>query len=337
MLNRRHVINRLAVAAVSVTATLSFPSLAVAQYDGANFPSKPITIIAHTGAGSSTDIFARQLAKAAEPVFGQPVVVVNRPGGSGATQMALLEGSNPDGYTVGVNTISHVTAMQTNLSGVFDIDDFAWISLNQFDPFVTVVAADSPYESLADFVDAGVQLAHDGGDRIKVGGFGTVGAAHNIAFNILADKAEMPFTWVGFEGGPQAMTALLGGHIDAVNTNPGPALQFVESGRVRVLGVLDDRRLESLPDVPTYAEAGFPVDTSWKQVRGLYGDKDIPEDIQEKLAQGFFKAMQAPEFRQYMQTAGLTVGDLGPERYTQFIHKIDQTAGDWIKRLESEQ
>ncbi|MVW72727.1 tripartite tricarboxylate transporter substrate binding protein [Bordetella sp. 15P40C-2] len=295
----------------------------------ASFPTKPITIVVHTGPGSSTDIFARELAMAAEPVFGKPVVVVNRPGGSGATQMALLKEAKPDGYTVGVNTASHLTAMRTNLKDVYKWQDFSWITLNQLDPYITVVAADSPYKTLSDLVEAGKKP----GTTLKVGGFGTVGAAHNIAFNMLAEKADMPMTWVSYTGGPQAMTALLGKHIDVVNTNPGPALQFAEAGRVRVLGILDDQRASSLPDTPTYKEAGYDVNTSWKQIRGIFGPKDIPMDIQEKLAAGFFKAMEAPSFQKYMETSAQIAGDKKTVEYAAFVDEMDQVGYKWLQQL----
>jgi len=314
---------------VAVTSALLVPGLVAKAQAAASFPDKPITIVVHTGPGSSTDIFARELAMAAEPVFGQPVVVVNRPGGSGATQMALLKEAKPDGYTVGVNTASHLTAMRTNLKDVYKWQDFSWITLNQLDPYITVVSADSPYKTLKDLFDAGKEA----GASLKVGGFGTVGAAHNIAFNMLADEASTPFTWVSYTGGPQAMTALLGKHIDAVNTNPGPALQFAEAGRVRVLGILDDQRAGSLPDTPTYTEAGYKVDTTWKQIRGIYGPKDIPMDVQEKLAAGFFKAMEAPSFQKYMDVSAQIAGDKSTTEYTEFIDQMDQIGYEWLKKL----
>jgi len=316
-------------AMVTVASTLLI-GLATTVQAADDFPSKPITILVHTGPGSSTDIFARELAMAAEPVFGKPVVVVNRPGGSGATQMALLKEAKPDGYTVGVNTASHLTAMRTNLKDVYKWQDFAWISLNQLDPYITVVSADSPYKTLQDLFEAGKKS----GSTLKVGGFGTVGAAHNIAFNMLAHEADTPFTWVSYTGGPQAMTALLGKHIDAVNTNPGPALQFAESGRVRVLGILDDQRADSLKDTPTYKEAGYNVDTTWKQIRGVYGPKDIPLEIQEKLAAGFFKAMEAPSFKKYMDVSAQIAGDKGTTEYAAFIDQMDQLGYEWLKKLE---
>lgn len=293
-----------------------------------DFPAKPITIVAHTAAGSSTDLFARELAQAASPIFGKPVVVVNRPGGSGATQMALISSAQPDGYTVGVNTASHVTAMLTNLKGTYTPADFSWIVLNQVDPYVLAVHADSPYESLKDLVDAAKQ-----GERIRIGGYGAVGASHNIAVQILADEADMPITWVSYPGSGDAATAVLGKHIEAASINPGGTLSFVEAGRLRILGVMSESRVSSLPYVPTYAEAGYKVDPSWKQIRGLYGPRGMPDEIKKKLADGFLKAMEAPRFKDYMARAGLEAGNLGPDEYPQFIDRIDKTTQQWLAKL----
>src|SRR5690606_1425013 len=151
-------------------------------------------------------------------------------------------------------------------------------------------------------------------------------------FNLLAEKADLPFTWVSYTGGPQAMTALLGKHIDVVNTNPGPALQFAAAGRVRILGILNESRVDSLPDTPTYAEAGYPVDATWKQIRGIFGPKDIPMDIQKKLADGFFKAMQTPAFQKYMKETAQIAGDKGPDQYPAFIQKMDAIGSVWLKK-----
>lgn len=289
------------------------------------FPSKPVTIIAHTGPGSSTDIFARELARLSEPFLGQTVVVENKPGGSGAAQMGELIAAAPDGYTVGVNTLSHLTAWETNLKGVYSWEDFSWIALAQLDPYVVVVNADSPYQTLQELADSGKTL--------NVGGFGTVGTAHNIAFSILAEAAGIEFNWVPFEGGQQAMTALMGNHIDVVNTNPAPMLQFAEADRVRPLGVLSDERLESLPDVPTYAEAGFDVDTGWQQVRGIYGPPDMDPAVMQTLADAFLKAMASDEFAAYMLETGQVAGDLGPEEYRAFIGEQSEVATSWLSRL----
>jgi tripartite-type tricarboxylate transporter receptor subunit TctC len=296
----------------------------------AAFPEKPVTLIAHTAPGSSTDIFARELARAASPILGQPVVVVNRPGGSGATQMAALKAAAPDGYTIGVNTISHLTNMETNLRGVYSWSDFSWITLAQFDPYIWAVAANSPHKTLKDLVD---YAKKNQGKKINVGGFGPVGSAHNIAFQLLAEQAGIEFNWVAYPGGAQAMTALLGGHIDVVNTNPGPAQQFAEAGRIRGLAVLDDQRVPDFPNVPTAAEAGFPLDSSWKQVRGVYGPKGVPTDVQKKLADVFLKAMKTPDFAEYMKNSGQQYGNMGPQQYTDYIQREVKLIQGWTDKL----
>lgn len=321
-----HKFIKLAAAGTMLAGVFSFLPAQAESVD--SFPSKPITIVAHTGAGSSTDLFARELALAAEEVFGQPVVVTNRPGGGGATQMAILSSAKPDGYTVGVTTATHVTAMLTNLKGTYSPDDFAWIVLSQLDPYILAVHADSPYQSLDDIVKAA-----KAGTNLKIGGYGAVGSAHNVHVNLFADAAGIPFTWVSYPGAGDATTAVLGKHIDVVSANPGGTLPFVEGKRVRVLGILNEERISSLPDVPTYAEAGYEVDTSWKQLRGIYGPKDIPMEIQEKLADGFFKAMQSPRFQAYMKQAALEQGTYGPKEFPEFIDSMGGTATKWLTKL----
>lgn len=291
------------------------------------FPSKPITIIAHTGPASSTDIFARELARAAEPILGQTIVVENRAGGGGATQMAALKRAQPDGYTVGVFTISHLTAWRTNLKGVYSWRDFDWVSLNQHDPYVLIVGADSPIKSIADLAARSKQ------SKVKIGGYGNVGSAHNIALNILAEAAGIDFDWVTYPGGSEGLSAVVGGHIDAYNSNPGPVLQLAEAGRVRVLGISAEERLPALPDTPTYREAGYDVDSEWEQLRGLYAPKGVPEPVLNKLGNAFIQAMKDPAFQAYLERSGQHAGTLVGADFAAFVEKQDARAGEWLERV----
>lgn len=300
--------------------------------DAQDFPTRPITIVAHTGPGSSTDVFARELARNAEPILGQPIVIENHAGGGGAAQMAYLRSASPDGYTVGINTLSHLTAMESNLRGVFKWEDFSWIALAQLDPYVVVVRADSPYQTLDELVEAA-----KGGAELNVGGFGTPGSAHHIAFALFAEAAGIDFNWIPFDGGPQAMTALLGGHVDVVNTNPAPMLQFAESGRVRPLALSSAEPLPSMPDLKTYSQLGYDVDSEWQQIRGVFGPPDMPAEISQVLADAFLEAMHTPEFEKYMTTTGQVAGDMGPEDYTGYIDAQSQLAESWLARLTSGQ
>lgn len=293
------------------------------------FPTKPITLITHTKAGSPTDVMVRQLGRAAEPILGQPVVVVNKPGGSGAAQMASLRSAAPDGYTLGACTPTHVGAMQGPLKEKFSVQDFCWLCRIEIDPYIIIVRSDKPWKNLKEFVD----FARKNPGKLKVGGYGAVGSGHNIAFNIFAKAAGIQVIWTPYEGTNDAVTAVLGGHVDAANSNPGQVTQFVEAQKLRVLGVMSGKRLPGLPDVPTYGEAGYPVETGWDQFRGIFGRKEIPESIQEKISQVFLQAAQTSAFVDYLKKTQMTDGSMDRKTFTDFIHKQEKLTIYWYKEL----
>ena len=293
------------------------------------FPTKPITIISHTAAGSPTDLMARQLGKAAEPLLGQPVVVENKPGGSGAMQVASLLSSPADGYTLAAVTPTQIGAWESTLKGKFNIDQFAWISRVEIDPYILVVQAESQWKTLKDFVD----YAKKNPNKLRVGGYGSVGSGHNVAFNILAKAGGFQAVWMPYEGTNAAVTALLGGHIDAANSNPGQVAQQVEAGKLRILGIMAEKRLKDLPDVPTYAEAGYPVDAGWSQFRGIFGRKGIPQPIQAQLSEVFLKAIKSPSFQDYLKKTNQEDGSMGLAAFTEFIQGQKKLTAEWYQAL----
>jgi tripartite-type tricarboxylate transporter receptor subunit TctC len=293
------------------------------------FPTKPITIISHTAAGSPTDLMARQLGKAAEPLLGQPVVVENKPGGSGAMQVASLLSSPADGYTLAAVTPTQIGAWESTLKGKFNIDQFAWISRVEIDPYILVVQADSPWKTLKEFVE----YAKKNPNKLRVGGYGSVGSGHNVAFNILAKAGGFQAVWMPYEGTNAAVTALLGGHIDAANSNPGQVTQQVEAGKLRILGVMAEKRLKDLPDVPTYAEAGYSVDSGWSQFRGIFGRKGIPQPVQAKLSEVFLKAIKSPPFQDYLKKTSQEDGSMDLTAFTEFIQGQRKITAQWYQEL----
>jgi len=153
--------------------------------------------------------------------------------------------------------------------------------------------------------------------KLSVSGYGSVGSGHNVAWNIFADTAGVKANWTPYESTGDAVTALLGKHVDIANSNPGQVSQHVKAGKLRILGVMSDKRLESFPDVPTYAEAGFKVDTSWAQFRGIYGPAGISQDAATKLSSAFAKAMQTAKFKKYMKDSELEDGSMDDKKYTE--------------------
>ncbi len=307
--------------ALAVTATAAVTSMTWAQAEDWK-PEGPVNIVLHTKPGGGVDVFARTLAKELEPIIGQDIIVVNAPGGGGATQMVALRGAKPDGLTLGVNTVTHFTGMLTNLRGTFSPDDFSWIALAQIDPIMFFANSDSPLNNMNDLVE----LAKKNDGRVNIGGFGPVGSMQNIGMKMLEEAAGVKFNWVAFESTPDIIAAVLGGHVDVGVSNLGPALEFFQAGRLKGLGVLGDNRLKTLPDMKTFGEQGYEVDASWLQVRGVFGPKDMPLELQQQIADAIHKAMASESYQKYARTAGVEDSDFGPVEYADFVKRLVKVA-----------
>lgn len=285
-------------------------------------PSGPVEFVLHTKPGGGVDVYTRTLAKELEPLIGQPVVVVNAPGGGGATQMAKVRAAKADGLTLGVNTVTHFTGMLTNLKGTFSPSDFDWIALSQVDPILFFAASDSPLNNMKDLVE----LAKQRNGEINIGGFGPVGSMQNIALTMLEKEAGVTFNWVAFESTPDIIAAVLGGHVDVGVSNLGPALEFFTANRVKGLGVLGDNRLATVPDMQTWAEQGYNVDTSWLQVRGVFGPKGMPIELQQQISDAIHKAMATESYQTYARASGVEDSSFGPAEYADFVKRLVKLA-----------
>lgn len=281
-------------------------------------PEGPVELILHTKPGGGTDVFARTLAAALEPEIGQSLVVVNAPGGGGATQMSRIRAAEPDGLTLGANTVTHFTNMLTNLRGTFSPDDFSWIALAQIDSSILFVRKDSPLNDLSDLIE----LAKEKEGEVNIGGFGPVGSFPNITIAMLEEATGVTFNWVAFESSPDISAAVLGGHVDVGINSLGPVVDLFNAGRLKGLGVLADERLTTLPEMQTWAEQGIEADTSWQQIRGIYGPKGVPLELQQKIANAFHKAMQSESYQTYAKAAGVQNSGMGPEEYEAFVGRL---------------
>jgi tripartite-type tricarboxylate transporter receptor subunit TctC len=292
-------------------------------FAASDWPTKSVNVLMHTKPGGTSDIFIRTLAQSLEPEIGQTLNIINAPGGGGATQMSRIAAATPDGYTIGINTLSHFTNMLTNLKGTFTPDDFSWIATVQEDPIIFFVKADSDIKSLDDLI----KKAKENPGGVNIGGFGSIGSMQNIGSSMFENAAGIKLNWVAFNATPDIITSLLGDHIEVGITNGGPLKPFIESGRVRGIGVLGPSRLDKpLENILTFGEQGVDVDTSWVQVRGVYGPKGIPMEVQQKIADAFHKAMKAESYQKYRESTGVTDSWLGPKEYSAFVSKIMATA-----------
>jgi len=259
------------------------------------FPEKPITIVVHAAAGGGSDIFSRTLAAAndKDKFLPQPIVVENKPGGSGAIAFAYVAGKKKDPYFLVTAVTSFLT---TPLQGRTPITykDFTPIANFAFDEYMLMVNFNSKYKSIKDIVAD----AKANPKKITVGGT-QFGSSDSICAYLVEKAAGIKLNYIVFNSGGEVNAALLGGHIDLAVSNPGEALELMKANKVRLLGVFAENRLQGAPEVPTLKEQGY--EAIYVQNRGLCGPAGIPEDARKVLEQGFLKYMKTETFKKYVK------------------------------------
>ncbi|MUV37058.1 Protein BugT [Lentibacillus sp. JNUCC-1] len=297
--------------------------------DNANedFPKKEIELIVPTAAGGGTDAAARALAPLAEDHLGTSIGVVNKTGGSGSVGMTEGANSKPDGYTVTMVFVELTMFEHLGLSPLTP-QDFKPIGLINFDPAALTVPADAPYDTLEEFISYAKE--HPG--EISVGNSGP-GSIWHIAAANLEEAAGIELNHVPHDGAAPAVTALVGGHIDAVTVSPAEVKSQIDAGKLKMLAVMSDEKSDMAPDVPTVSEAGLdaaPIGT-W---RGLTVPKETPDDIVAKLEDGFLKAAEEEEFKDFMDKNGLGLKIQGSEEFGEYMQQNQELYGEIISDLD---
>ncbi len=263
----------------------------------ATFPVKDVTVICPWSAGGGTDTILRALAKSTEPYLGKHINVVNKTGGGGAVGHGAIVNAKPDGYTVGMITFELLSLPPQGLVP-FTYKDLDLLMRVNMDPAALTVRADAPYNTIQEFVD--YAKAHPG--EINIGNSGP-GSVWQIASGILAEKENIKVKYVPYDGAAPAVTALVGGHIQAVTVSPAEVQGQVEAGTLKMLGVMSNKRVANFPNVPTFKEEG--IDISFGTWRGLAVPKGTPENVRQILTKAFKKGMDDPAFRKFAKNAGL--------------------------------
>ena len=301
---------------------------AAATSAGAAYPEKPIQLIVPYGAGGSTDVLARAISQVAPKHFPQPVVVVNKPGGGAIPGRVDVARSKPDGYTLLFGWGSGedmIVPYQRPLP--YDLfKDFETICRMSVHSVVLAVPSASPYKTLADLVKAGKTKEY------MTGSVSTKGAAVDIAFLLFAKAAGIKVTTVPGAGGADAITALVGGHVDFGGGHPSEVLPHLKAGRIRGLAVAFEKRDPSVPDIPTFREAGYDVVTAGS-VKGMAGPKGMPKDVTSYLEKKFKEVADDAEFQKIMKEIGQPVMYMGAEEYKVWFKQAYDQYGVLYKSL----
>jgi len=302
---------------ILIRSALTVCALACAGAAFAVYPDRPITMIVPFPAGAGTDLTARTVAQCMEKqISGAHVVVVNRPGASGDIGLTALAQSVPDGYTLGIVNTPGVVSIPIERPTKYTIASFEFLG-NVADSAGTIsVHADSPIKTVADLIAA----AKAAPGRITVGTQG-VGSAGHISALLLEQSAGIRLSMVPFQGASPARTALLGKVIDSSMANLDEALGFRAGAPWRIVGVMSDVRSAAAPELPTFREAGYPIQAG--SMRGFAGPKGMPPDVVSKLTVTIKTCAADPEFRERAAKSYLPIRYLPPADYVQNLQRLD--------------
>src|SRR6266446_10169686 len=258
-----------------------------------DYPSKPITMVVPFPPGGVAEIVARPVAPIIEQSLKQPIVLINRPGAGGAVGMASVAKGPADGYTIlmGLSSIS-IFPVSDRINGKtppYELKDFAPIALVTADPTVLVVRADGPYKTVKDFVDAA--KANPG--KINYSSSGVYGTLH-VAMEIFANAAGIKLFHIPYQGGGPAVTALLGGQVEALASGPAAAIGHIKGGQMRALASWSTERLALLPEIPTFKELGY--DAEFYIWSGVFVPVSTPAPIVNRLRAAVREAANSAEF-----------------------------------------
>ena len=304
---------KLPVIILAVLGALALASAASAQ---SRFPERPLRFIVPFPPGGGNDILARGIAPKLAEFLGQPVVIDNRPGAGGNIGTDIAAKSPPDGYTI-VIASNQVTINPWLFSKLpFDIEhDLTPVALAATVPMVLVVNPSVPAKTLREFI--ALAKAHPGGLNHSTPGDGT---PQHIAFEVFNHAAGIQVTHVPYKGTSPAITDLLAGQVQAAIGTMASVEQHVRAGKLRPLGVTTEKRSQTMPDVPTIAEAGLPgyEVPLWYSILAPAG---TPREIVNRISTDIARVLELPEVRERLMAQGFEVSYLNVDQMTELMKR----------------
>jgi tripartite-type tricarboxylate transporter receptor subunit TctC len=305
----KKLLSALAVAVVGLTGIVGGAAAA--------YPEKPITIVVPFPPGGSTDTIARALGTRMSVSLGQPIVVENQPGATGAIGAARVKRAAPDGYTLLVASIG-VYATNPFLQKGLQYDpakDFDLLTVAVRAPNVLVAHPSVPAKNVAELID----YLKKNPDKVSFASSGA-GSSDHLTAALFWQKTGTTGIHVPYKGGAPAISDLLAGHAQVSFQNINAVLNHIRSGKLKALAVTGDKRSPVLPDVPTLAEAGVKgADVfSWQAVAA---PKGLPKDVKDKLHGALVKALADPELQKTLVEQGFEIVGNTPEQFTQFLNQ----------------
>jgi tripartite-type tricarboxylate transporter receptor subunit TctC len=269
------------------------------------FPSRPVRIVVPFPPGGGADALARIMQPSLSRIWGQPVIVENKPGASGHIGAETVAASPADGYTLMMSSTASLTEK--------NVHQFAPVSLVSASPYVIVVNPKVPAGNVRELID----YAKKNPGKLSFGSSGT-GAASHLSAELFKSLAGIDMLHVPYKGTGQAVTDLLAGQIDVMFAPAQTVMQHVQAGKLKALAVTSARRSATLPDLPTAAESGLPgyEAIGWF---GLLAPAATPTAVVAKLSAGANQVLVEPDVSRKMGALGAEAAGNTPEQFARFI------------------
>lgn len=287
----------------------------VSSADAQTYPDRPVRIVVPFAAGGTADTLARKIGQYLSGYLGQPVIVENRPGAAGLIGAAFVQGSAPDGYTLGMLATPHL-ATPADAGNPFDPTKLKAVSLVAIVPSLVCANPALGASSVAEVI----ALARAKPGQLTYGNPGTYSGGH-LAMEMFKQRAKVDIRAIPYRGGAPAFQDLLGGQINLAISGPSNCLPFLQTGQLRSIGTTGLKRSAAAPGVPTFAESGLPgfeLNEWW----GLLAPEKTPPVIVARLNREINRAVQQPEVQDFFMKMGAEPQNVSSERFDAFY--VDQ-------------
>ena len=295
-----------------ISLSTLFSTAAFAQN---NYPSKPINFIVPYGAGGGADSRSRQIAQKMSVILKQPIIVDNKPGAGGNIGTEFISRAAPDGYTIGMGNFAPMAVNKTLFGNLrYDPEaDLTPIILIEKGPLVLVVNPSSPYKTVQEIVAAA--KAKPGTLTFSSGG---IGGSHQLSGELFKQSASIDMIHVPYKSGSAGLTDLMAGNVTMMFDQMYSAMPSIKADKLRPIAITSKKRSPLLPNVPTFAEAGYPkVEVlNWQ---GLIAPKGTPKAIIDKLNAAANETLKDPQLRELMLSQGNEIGGGSPAEFASLI------------------
>lgn len=290
------------------------------------FPSRPVELVIHSNPGAGQDVFGRLFAEISqrEKLLPQPFTIVNRPGGSGAVASTFIKSKKGDPHYLLSLSSTIVLALAQRPDGTLPLDIYTPVALFGFDLQSVTVPIDSKFKTFKDLVEAAKQSP----DSIVNGIASATGTARFFQYQ-LEKLTGAKFKYVSFKSGSDAMAAVMGKHVDLTMENVSEVLSGVEAKKLRILAVPAERRLASLPDVPTLKELGFNIHVGGG--RGLAMPAGVPKEALAVMEAAAERAHKSAGWRDYATKNNYENTYMNSIQLTQYLNKQLPAVGEFME------